>query len=130
MSNALPTQLDVPVRVRYSECDPMNVAHHSVFPIWLEIARVELLRSRGVRYRDLEAQGILFVVVKLSIRYRKPAFYDDELIVRVKALSAAGVKYEHEYEILRGTDLIATAETMLACVDRQGKPRAVPPNMI
>ncbi len=59
--------------LRYAECDPMNVAHHGSYPIWLEIVRTELLRQQGVRYRDLEAKGTYFVVVRMSLRYRRPA---------------------------------------------------------
>ena len=70
---------EVEVRVRYCECDPMNVAHHSVYPIWMEIARTELLRQCGAAYRDLEASGIFFVVARLSVRYQKSAHYDDVL---------------------------------------------------
>jgi acyl-CoA thioester hydrolase len=121
-----PVSLDVPVRVRYQECDPMNVAHHSVYPVWLEIARTELLRQRGPDYRSLEARGVFLVVAKLSLRYRRPALYDDELTIRVESLPTAGVKLEHLYEIRRGRELLATAETTLACVDRDGKLRPVP----
>lgn len=120
----------VPIRVRYQECDPMNVAHHSVYPVWLEIARTELLRSLGQSYRDLEAAGVFLVVAKLSVRYRRPAKYDDELTVTVTAQPTVGVKLEHTYEIRRGDDLIAVAETTLACVDGDGKLRPVPEDVI
>lgn len=114
------------VRVRYAECDPMNVAHHSVYAIWLEAARTELLRQQGAAYRDLEAAGIYFVVARMSLRYRRPARYDDVLSVTVEALPSAGVKIEHQYAIHRGEELIATAETTLVCVDKAGKVRPVP----
>jgi len=117
---------NIEVRVRYSECDPMNVAHHSAYPVWMEIARVEMLRQRGTAYRELEERGIFFVVARLSIRYRRPARYDDILQVRVRRLPSAGVKVDHEYEIHRGRELIATAETTIVCVDRQGKLQPVP----
>lgn len=123
-------QITVPIRVRYQECDPMNVAHHSVYPVWLEIARTELLRSMGQTYRDLEAAGVFLVVAKLSLRYRRPAMYDDELEVSVTALPTVGVKLEHRYEIRRGKDLIAAAETTLACVDGDGKLRPVPEKVL
>lgn len=125
-----PRQITVPVRVRYQECDPMNVAHHSVYPVWLEIARTELLRSMGQTYRDLEAAGVFLVVAKLSLRYRRPAMYDDELDVTVTALPTVGVKLEHKYEIRRGKELLAAAETTLACVDGDGKLRPVPENVL
>jgi acyl-CoA thioester hydrolase len=119
-------QTTVELRVRYAECDPMNVAHHAAYPVWLEIARTELLRRQGVAYRDLEAQGIFFVVARMSIRYRRPARYDDLLQVDVEAVESAGVKVEHRYHIRRGDELLATAETTLVCVDRQGKPQRLP----
>lgn len=99
----------------------MNVAHHSVYPVWFEMARTELLRQQGGVYRDMEAEGIFLVVAKLNIRYRRPALYDDELSVFVQTLPSAGVKLEHRYEVKRGAERIATADTTLACVDRDGK---------
>ena len=118
--------LEVPIRVRYPECDPMNVAHHSVYPVWIEIARTELLRGQGVSYAELEKQGVFFVVARLSFRYRRPAHYDDELRVRCVAQPIAGVKIDHDYQIHRGEELIATASTTIVCVDEAGKVRPVP----
>ena len=124
------TSIRVPIRVRYQECDPMTVAHHSVYPVWLEIARTELLRRRGRTYRDLEAAGVYLVVARLSVRYRRPAVYDDALEVEVTSLPTAGVKLEHRYRILRGQEVLAEAETTLACVDREGRLRPVPADVL
>lgn len=121
--------MDVPIRVRYVECDPMNVAHHSVYPIWLEIARTDLLRQRGKTYKDLEASGIFMVVARLNIRYRRPAFYDDVLNIHVRMLASAGVKILHDYRIHRGEQLLAEAETTLVCVDRHGNLQPIPPGL-
>ena len=120
------TETQIEVRVRYCECDPMNVAHHSVYPVWMEMARTELLRQRGIRYRDLEAQGMLIMVARMSLRYRKPAYYDDVLHVTIKVLPSAGVKLEHRYRISRGKDLLAQADTTVVCTDRNGKLLPVP----
>jgi acyl-CoA thioester hydrolase len=119
----------VPVRVRYCECDPMNFAHHSVYAVWFEIARTELLRQQGAVYAQLERDGILFVVARLSVRYRKPALYDDELLIEVEAARSHGVKIEHRYRVLRGDEVLAEGETTLACVDRQGTLRRVPEHL-
>lgn len=116
----------IEVRVRYAECDPMNIVHHATYPIWMELARTELLREQGAVYRDLEASGVFFVVARMSLRYRKPARYDDLLTVEVEALPSAGVKIEHRYEIRRDNELLVTAETTLVCLDREGKLRPVP----
>ena len=61
-----PTAAAVPVRVRYAECDPMRVAHHSVYATWFELARTELLRARGLAYRECEAAGVFFVGLGLD----------------------------------------------------------------
>ncbi|MFP4143693.1 MAG: acyl-CoA thioesterase [Phycisphaeraceae bacterium] len=121
-----PTATTIQTRVRYAECDPMNVAHHAVYPIWLEMARTELLRQQGMVYRELEARGILFVVVRMSLSYRRPALYDDVLDIHVEALPAKGVKVEHRYEVRRDGELLGTAETTLACVNREGRPQPLP----
>lgn len=121
--------LAIEVRVRYCECDPMNVAHHSVFPIWMEMARTELLRKQGTVYRDLETQGVFFAVIDLSVRYKRPARYDDLLTVHVRELPGHGgkrVKVHHEYEIKCNDQLLVTASTTLACINREGRPIAIP----
>ncbi len=117
-------------RVRYSECDPMSVAHHSAYAPWLEMGRTELLRStgNGIDYRQMEADGVFMAVVRLEIRYKKPARYDDELELRTTLKRVGHVKLEHAYELTRPADglLLATATTTLACLDRDGRPREVP----
>lgn len=123
-------QAQVEVRVRYHECDPMGVAHHAVYPVWLEIARTELLRERGLAYRACEERGIFFVVARMSLRYRRPARYDDLLRVVVRARPSAGVKVEHDYEILRGDESLTTASTTLVCVDRDGRLMPIPPGIV
>ena len=58
----------IEIRVRYAECDPMGVAHHTAYPVWFEMGRTEFLRQgSGVRYRDLEAEEIYFAVAKLAV---------------------------------------------------------------
>lgn len=120
----------VPLRVRYAECDPMNVAHHSSYPVWMELGRTELLRAQGAKYADCEKNGIYFAVARLSIRYKKPARYDDELELLVIGLPCAGVKVEHEYELRRGDELLATAQTTLVCVTKEGKAVPVPEGLL
>lgn len=123
-------ETSIEIRVRYAECDPQNVVHHASYPVWLEMARTELLREQGAVYRDMEASGVFFVVALLSVRYRRPAHYDDLLTVKVIAEPCAGVKVDHRYEIRRGNELLATAETTLACVNAQGKIMSVPEGLL
>ena len=60
----------ITIRVRYPEVDAMGYLHHSRFLQYFELGRVEMLRSQGVNYADLERQGVFFVVVKAEIRFR------------------------------------------------------------
>ncbi len=64
---------------RYCETDQAGVVHHTVYPIWFEMGRTELLRANGLVYKDLEKAGIYFVVVQLNVKYRRPALYDEKL---------------------------------------------------
>jgi acyl-CoA thioester hydrolase len=122
--------IEIELRVRYPECDPAGMAHHGVYPVWLEIARTELLRHNGMPYAKLEADGVVFVVARMCIRYRKPIRYDDLLKVRARVVTSAHAKVDHEYEITCNGQLAATASTTLVCVDPQGRPRSIPPGVM
>ncbi len=108
----------------------MGVAHHTVYPVWFEIGRTELLRSAGGNYRDLEAAGILLAVVKLEAVYKAPARYDDMLRLDTTLARVGAVKVEHTYELRRGEELLATGATTLACLDRTGRARALPEGLL
>jgi acyl-CoA thioester hydrolase len=106
----------------------MGVAHHAAYPVWFEMGRTELLReSSAASYRDLEAQGIFLAVVSLEVRYKRPARYDDLLTLETTLVNAGHVKIEHEYRLLRDGVLLASGATTLACLDRECRPRPLPP---
>lgn len=116
MSNWFTTE----IRVRYCETDAMGLLHHGNYIDFFEIARTELFRASGGDYRAMEERGYFLVVVKVECSYKKPARYDDLLQLRARIANWSAAKLEHEYEVHRGNDLIATGRSMLACVDRQG----------
>ena len=116
----------IEIRVRYCECDPMGVVHHTVYPVWFEMGRTELLRATGRNYRDMEEAGIFLAVVRMQVAYRRPARYDDLLRLETTLASAGHVKIEHTYELYRGEELLCTGATTLACLDRAGQARALP----
>jgi acyl-CoA thioester hydrolase len=107
----------------------MGVAHHSAYAPWLEMGRTELLRQRGYAYRDFEGRGIFLAVTSLSIRYKRPARYDDVLEIHTSITDIGHVKIDHSYEVKRDGQLLATAATTLACLDRDGRPRLLPPEL-
>ena len=116
----------ITLRVRYPEVDAMGYLHHSRFFQYFEIGRVELLRSMGHAYADLERQGIFFVVVKVECRYRAPARYDEEVQLTTRVKRQTHVRIDHTYELKRDDTLLADAATTIACVDRQGQLKEIP----
>ena len=116
----------ITLRVRYPEVDAMGYLHHSRFVQYFEIGRVELLRSMGHAYADLERQGIFFVVVKVECRYRAPARYDEEVQLTTRVKRQTHVRIDHTYELRRGDTLLADAATTIACVGRDGQLKEIP----
>ena len=114
------------IRARYCECDPMGVVHHTVYPIWFEMGRTELLRATGSTYRDMEAQGFLLAVTRLELKFRAPARYDDLVTLETSLVDVGHVKIEHRYRLSRGGEELVVGETTLACIGRDGKVRALP----
>src|SRR5215470_12738062 len=117
---------EITVRVRYAETDRMGLLHHANYLIYFEQGRTELLRARGLAYKDFEDQGYLLVLTKAEIRYRGPARYDDLLMVRTTVVRITSVRIDHRYEVFRDGVLLAEGSTTLACVDRQGRVQALP----
>lgn len=113
---------------RYAETDQGGVIHHSVYPVWFEMGRTELLRVNGLAYKDLEEAGVFFVVVELHIKYRRPAKYDEKLELETSCSAITNSKIEHTYKLTRSCDgvILAEGSSILACVDKQGKVRRIP----
>ncbi len=118
------------LRVRYSETDKMGVVYHANYLIWFEIGRTEFCRARGFSYRDMEENGDAFLVVAESYcRYKAPARYDDELIVRTHITEQRRRSLRFGYEIVRVDDdvIIAEGETGHVVTDSRGRVRSFPP---
>jgi len=111
---------EIEIRVRYSETVAMGRLHHANFLNYFEIGRTEQLRALGQSYREFEASGLLLVVTKMAVTYRQAACYDDLLTLRTSTRRVTTVRIDHTYELLRDDTLLATAESTLACVDRDG----------
>ena len=114
------------IRVRYCKTDAMGFLHHSQFFNYFEQGRTELLRAQGGCYRDIEESGLFLVVVRLQCNFHAPARYDDLLTLVTTIDSISAVKIEHNYRLLCGDQLLASAKSTLACVDRTGKVQRLP----
>ena len=122
----MPHEQTITLRVRYPEVDAMGYLHHSRFFQYFEIGRVELLRSLGHSYADLERMGIFFVVVKVECKYKAPARYDEELQLTTRIQRQTPIRIDHAYQLKRGDTLLAEATTTIACVDRDGQLTQIP----
>jgi len=119
-------QHDTQIRVRYVETDAMGFLHHSRYLAYFEIGRTELFRAQGGNYREMEATGLFLVIARVECRYLKPARYDDLLTLRTGISRITPAKLEHDYELYRRDELLTTAHTLLACVDREGVIQRMP----
>ncbi|MFN2454601.1 MAG: acyl-CoA thioesterase [Pyrinomonadaceae bacterium] len=118
------------LRVRYSETDKMGIVYHANFLVWFEIGRTEFCRARGFSYREMEENADAFLVVAESYcRYKAPARYDDELIVRTHITEQRRRSLRFGYEIVRVSDnvVIAEGETGHVVTDSQNRVRSFPP---
>jgi acyl-CoA thioester hydrolase len=120
------TSGEITIRVRYAETDRMGLLHHANYLIYFEQGRTELLRSYGVSYKDLEDQGFLLVLTKIEVKYRWPARYDDLLTLKTIVMRTTSVRIDHRYEVYCEGRLLAEGASTLACVDRDGRPQALP----
>ena len=122
--NSNPVVNEVRLRVRYAETDQMGVAYHSNHFIWFEVGRVELLRQLGFSYKDMEQNDNCHMpVVDAHCRYRAPAVYDEEVLVRSYLKSVRESMAHFMYELCRASDgeLLATGETIHMAIDSDKK---------
>ncbi|MCB9202860.1 MAG: acyl-CoA thioesterase [Flavobacteriales bacterium] len=102
------------IRVRYAETDQMKYVYHGNYAQYLEVARVELFRSIGLSYKEIEEKGCLLPVSKFSIHYKKPAMYDDVLTIHTKVSEIPTVKIHFDYTIYnQNEELLSIAQTTL-----------------
>jgi acyl-CoA thioester hydrolase len=117
------------LRVRYSETDKMGIVYYANYLVWFEIGRAEFCRARGFSYRDMEEQDNAFLVVaEAYCRYKAPAYYDDELLIRTHIAELRRRSLRFGYEIIRVSDdqIIAEGETGHVVTDANGRVRSFP----
>jgi acyl-CoA thioester hydrolase len=112
------------VRVRYEETDQMQVVYHANYLVWFEIGRTELIRELGFPYRRFEDIGFMLPVNEVNVKYKSPARYDDELVIRTRVAHCSGVRLTFAYEIYRAFDqaFLVSGETLHVWTDMNLKP--------
>ena len=118
------------LRVRYAETDQAGMVYHSNYLVWFEVGRVELCRDHGFNYRDMEREAdACLPVTEARVRYRRPARYDDEILVRTRIAELRSRAVTFAYQAIRVADgaLLAEGETAHVVMNSKGKARALPP---
>ena len=112
------------VNVRYAETDKMGIVHHSVYPIWYELARTDLSKLAGFPYSKMEAEGLMTPLVELNCKYYSPAYYDDELVVTATVSKLTPARIVFYYEVFRKDQEkpINTGYTVHAIVNKDMRP--------
>ena len=122
---------DTRLRVRYGETDQMGYVYYGNYAEYFEVGRVEALRELGFSYAKLEQEGVLLPVLEYTIKYIKPAKYDDELIIRTTIASLKGPRIHFTYEVLSATEeLLTIAETTLVFMSGETKRPCRPPEAL
>jgi acyl-CoA thioester hydrolase len=116
------------VRVRYAETDQMGVVYHANYLVWFEVGRVEFIREIGLDYKSMEADGAMIAVAEATVRYKAPARYDDELIVRTLLAGVRGPIVRFRYAVVRAADdvVLCEGETVHIVVGPDMKRREMP----
>jgi acyl-CoA thioester hydrolase len=120
---------EVRLRVRYAETDKMGVVYHSNFFVWMEVGRVELMRSLGFEYKQMEIEDDCHLpVVDARCRYKTPAYYDEEIVIQTELLNVRGSLIHFGYAILRQQDgtMLAEGETTHLVVNSEMEKRTLP----
>ncbi|MBS3914589.1 MAG: acyl-CoA thioesterase [Bacteroidetes bacterium] len=116
------------IRVRYVECDSMGFVHHSVYATYFEEARTEVMRKMGLNYKEIEDAGIIMPVKFMDFHFKKAAFYDELLHVKVVIHPLTGVRCKFGYETRNSKgDLLNTGTTELFFASKKDmKPMKLP----
>ena len=119
---------EITVRVRYADTDTMKVVYYANYFVWFESGRIELLRSRGIVYRDIEKMEIFMPVVEAKATYKAPARFDDQLLIRTRVteMKRSSMTFENEVYRLPDMELLCTGHTVHVAVGKDGKAMPIP----
>ena len=119
------------LRVRYGETDQMGFVYYGVYAQYYEVGRVELLRSLGISYRELEEKGFALPVVSFEINYKKAAYYDDELTIRTTIKELPSARIEFYYEAFnQKKELLNSGKVILVFVKTKNKKPCSAPEIV
>ena len=117
------------IRVIFGDTDQMGVVYYANYLRFFESARAAYWRDLGRSYKDLEAWGVAMPVIEAHCDYKRPAHYEDLLVVDIEVSQLRGASVRFSYRVLRGETLIAQGYTRHAVIGTDGRPCALPDEM-
>lgn len=115
-----------PIRVYFEDTDFSGVVYHANYLKFMERARSEFLRARGIRHADLALKRLAFAVIHMDIDFRKPARIDDDLVVVTSPATVTGARLVLDQSVKRGADVLARAKVTIVMIDFDGRPQRMP----
>ena len=111
-------RFDTKLRVWYKHTDQMSICHHSNYICYFEAARSDMMRAMGLSYAEVEARGLMMPILEVQSRYRKPAYFDEVLTIRVRLEELPVTRINFYYEIYNeAQELLNTGWTQLGFMD-------------
>jgi len=111
------------IKPRYQETDQMGVIHHSVYPVWYEVGRVDYLEQMGMPYQDINEMGFHMAIIEMGSVFKKPAFFGTEVFVHTSLVEMSRIKMRLNYEMYNSNDeLIHEGFTVLVWLNKDLKP--------
>jgi acyl-CoA thioester hydrolase len=121
--------IEATINVRYAETDQMGVVYYANYLVWFEVGRVAWCRAKGFHYRDMEKiDGRMLIVAEATCRYKAPARFEDDIVIRTRVAAANEKVIRFEYEICERTSgrLLASGETAHVVADAELRPARLP----
>ncbi len=117
-------QAETKLIARYSETDQMGIIHHSNYAVWFEAGRTDFLKKAGIPNKEIEEQGVLLPLYEMNCKFKSPARYEDEIIVKTKLEHIGKVRIVFSYQVLNAKDgsVLTTGETKHAWTNKSLKP--------
>ena len=123
--------VETELRVRYSETDRMGLVYHGAYVAWFEVGRTEFCRAAGFPYRRMEDDGLWILVTRVECVYRRPARYDDRILVRARMteLGSRGIAFAYEV-VNEQRERVADGASRHVFADTTGRPVRAPAEVV
>ena len=120
-----------PMTVRYAETDAQGIVHHANYLVWFEEGRSDFLRQNGLNYSDFEKAGYFIVVAEAELKYKAPAYYEENLFIETTLAQVRGKVMKFTYRVLDGKETVrAEGQTVHVVIGRDMKPVALPESLL